>query len=152
MAKVTRKLDVGITVVIATVASSIGAVLVPATPVDTGFARANWRPSLNVPAEVPITFLDPTGSATIAKIAIVAARYRPGDVFFLVNNAKYIHALNQGTSPQAPPGFVQKSAQRGTERALAAFEAGILKAIPAGSLTGSRGARDFNAGKFVKVA
>jgi hypothetical protein len=120
--RVVKRLNVGIRKVIEDVGTAIGEELVPATPVDTGFARANWRPSLNAPASVPISQLDPSGAATIAKITTVSKRWKPGDTLFITNNAPYIGALNAGSSPQAGPGFVEDAAERGTERALEAFE------------------------------
>lgn len=130
--RVVRRLNLGIGLVVATVGSSIGAAIVVGppgigTPVKTGFARGNWRPALNAPPEAPITFLDPTGTATVAKIAAVAARYRPGDILFIVNNADYIEKLNSGSSPQAPAGFVQIAVAAGVARALASFKGGILR-------------------------
>ena len=109
------------TAIMASVGSSIGAELVPATPVDTGYARANWRPSLNAPAVLPISFLDPTGQATVSKISAVSGRYRLGDTIFITNNAPYIGALNAGHSPQADAGFVQEAIERGVTRALALY-------------------------------
>lgn len=108
--------------------------LVPGTPVDTGFARANWRPSLNSPTTQPITFLDPTGAATIEKIANVAKRWRLGDTLFIVNRAPYIGALNAGSSPQAPAGFVQAALEVGVERAMKkARQRGVLRGGGGGS-------------------
>jgi len=91
--------------VMAEVVTEIGREVVLATPVDTGYARGNWRPSINSPAESPISFLDGTGQATISRIAIVGRRYRTGDVVYIVNRAPYIGALIAGSSPQAPPNF-----------------------------------------------
>jgi hypothetical protein len=122
LARIIVRLNIGIRRVVEDVGTAIAEELVPATPVDTGFARANWRPSLNAPASVPVSQLDPTGAATIAKIATVSKRWTPGDVLFITNNAPYIGALNAGSSPQAGPGFVQDAADRGTERAITAFE------------------------------
>jgi hypothetical protein len=96
--------------------------LVPATPVLTGFARGNWRPALNAPPTVPITFLDPTGASTVAKIKAVAKRAGPGDVLFITNLAPYIGALNAGSSPQASAGFVEAAVDKGTEEALEAIK------------------------------
>ncbi len=96
----------------------IADLLVIATPVDTGFARANWRPSLNAPAESPITFNDPTGQATVAKIKVVGRRYRVGDTIFIRNNASYITFLNDGSSPQAQGDFVKDAVEQGFDNAL----------------------------------
>lgn len=104
------------------VIEEIGDRLVPATPVLTGFARANWRPSLNVPVDIPVSFLDPSGGATVARIATLAARWRLGDIAYIRNNIEYIASLNRGSSPQAPPDFVAKAAREGREAAFSRFE------------------------------
>ncbi len=104
------------------VIEEIGDRLVPATPVDTGFARANWRPSLNIPIDVPLSFLDPSGQATMARIATLAARWQIGDIAYIRNNIAYIAALNAGSSPQAPPDFVSTAAREGREAAFSRFK------------------------------
>lgn len=96
----------------------IGEEIVPATPVDTGFARGNWRPSLNAPSPIPVSILDPTGAATVGRITSVARQFRVGNRMFLVNRAPYIVKLNQGSSPQAPAGFVEEAIERGIRKAV----------------------------------
>ena len=91
----------------------IGTAVVILTPVDTGFARANWRPSLNAPAPTPISFLDPTGTATISRIELVAKLWRVGQTAFITNRAPYIQDLNEGSSPQAVDGFVELAVLEG---------------------------------------
>lgn len=114
----------GVTRLIVTVTTEIGDELVPRTPVDTGFARANWRPSVNAPAVNPLTQNDPTGQATTARIAVVARRWTPGDTIFIRNNAPYIGDLNAGSSPQArPAGFVQRAVAKGRATAFAKIAA-----------------------------
>jgi hypothetical protein len=108
------------------VTEEIGRDVVTATPVLTGFAAGNWRPSLNAPATVPITFNDPTGSATIARISTTARQYRIRDTVFIVNNAPYIADLNRGSSPKAPAGFVEAAVRSGTARAIARLSQGGL--------------------------
>lgn len=120
--RIVNRLNVGLRRVVAEVATQIAEELVPGTPVDTGFARANWRPSLNAPAIVPVSQLDPTGAATIAKIVTVGQRWKPGDTLFITNNAPYIAALNNGSSPQALPGFVEDAVETGTLVAFESFE------------------------------
>jgi hypothetical protein len=146
--KVVRKLDVGLTTVVTTVATSIAAELVPDTPVLTGFARGNWRPALNSPPTVPITFLDPTGQATIAKIGAVASRFRIGDVLYIANLIPYIEQLDAGSSPQAPPGFVKDAVLRGFARGIKSFQGGIIKSGLTGAKTTS-GGRDPLTGRFI---
>lgn len=118
---VADRLVKGISRTIEEIGTAVGEDVVEATPVLTGFAKGNWRPSLNAPAAFPVTVLDPTGSSTKAKIAAVASRARPGDTLFIVNNAAYIGALNAGSSPQAEPLFVENAIATGTERALNAL-------------------------------
>ncbi len=120
---VANRLAVGIGGLMGKVVSAIGEDLVPATPVLTGFARANWRPSINAPSSGALTFLDPTGAATIEKIRNVAKRVRVGDTVFIVNRAPYIGDLNAGSSPQAEAGFVEAAVESGTARAMLAAKA-----------------------------
>lgn len=101
------RLTEGVTRLLSEISEQIGREVVPATPVDTGAARANWRPALNAQPIVPVTRTDPTGAATVARIATVARQMRAGDTFYLSNNLPYITALNAGSSPQAPANFVQ---------------------------------------------
>ncbi len=110
-----------------TVGGEVGRVLVPATPVKTGFARANWRATLNIPSSRPLTFLDPSGQATIARIVAVSRSWTLGDTLFIVNRAPYIEKLNAGSSPQAPAGFVRVAVDEGVRRALATFTAGLIR-------------------------
>lgn len=81
------------------------------TPVDTGWARANWIPSIGgEPAS------EPTGSKTSVGSAEAALQGGLGSVLgyklfngpvFITNNVPYIIRLNDGSSGQAPRGFVQ---------------------------------------------
>lgn len=119
---VATRLERGIESLVADIGEEVGRDLVPATPVDTGFARANWRPSINVPAELPVTLNDPSGAATVARITTVSRQWRIGDVLYLVNNAPYIVQLNEGSSPQAQAGFVAEAVRTGTARAVARAE------------------------------
>ncbi len=91
--------------------------LIETTPVDTGWARANWVPAIGEPIVRDLSNLEEAdrlalvgsqvgeqGSAT----AKVAASYKleRGKVF-VSNNVPYILGLNEGTSAQAPAAFVQ---------------------------------------------
>lgn len=84
------------------------------TPVDTGWARANWIPRIRDPVTAPVgarppsgqTFVD-TGAQEAGK-AEVATGYRIDLGPIYVSNAvPYIGELNDGSSKQAPAGFVQ---------------------------------------------
>jgi hypothetical protein len=77
------------------------------TPVDTGWARANWIPSVGTATEQ--TDGTPQSVSTGAQqigIAQVAA-YRGAQPVFVSNNVPYIMTLNDGSSKQAPAGFVE---------------------------------------------
>lgn len=93
--------------------------VVEKTPVDTGYARGNWQPGLNAPPFVPVSVLDPTAQAAPARIAALAAFIRPGDTFYITNNADYIELLNQGYSPQAAAQFVGRAVIDGVARGIA---------------------------------
>ena len=91
--------------------------LASATPVDTGFAKASWRPTSGSPGpEVPESPNrsggDPEAAAANQAAKQSAARAAFGATpnindKFITNNADYINELNAGKSPQAPAGFVQ---------------------------------------------
>ncbi len=100
--------------------------VVPATPVDTGLARGNWRPSLNVPVQSPTSLPDPTGSGAQERIRSVARQYRLGDTVWIVNRVPYIGRLNAGSSPQAPAGFVQAEVRAAVDRARRLVARGLL--------------------------
>lgn len=86
--------------------------VVLATPVDTGRARANWRPSIG--AMITDSLPEPSSPgeglrAALSAAESVAARYRGGSrspTVHITNNLPYIQALNDGSSKQAPKNFV----------------------------------------------
>lgn len=85
------------------------------TPVDTGRARANWIAALNAPAEEATAKTDRGGGAAIQQAAGVVGRY-DGDrdvEIHITNNLPYIQRLNEGSSYQAPAGFVRMAIRRG---------------------------------------
>jgi hypothetical protein len=83
------------------------------TPVDTGWARANWIPNIGTPKQgVAGQRPDSPNSASTTEQstgeAVVATSYKleQGSVH-ITNNVPYIVFLNEGSSRQAPRGFVQ---------------------------------------------
>lgn len=97
------------------------------TPIDTGWARANWVPSVSAPYEGDSDKRDPTPGdiAARAQVAeqgmneVLSWQLTDGPIF-VANNVPYIGALNAGHSPQSPRGFVQvaiEKALRQTESA-----------------------------------
>jgi len=88
--------------------------LIETNPVDTGWSKANWVPSIGVPlinASISSTGNISTAVATQSQgIANIATQYTldQGDVF-MTNNVPYVPNLNDGHSNQAPAGFIQRA-------------------------------------------
>jgi len=87
--------------------------LVTETPVDIGWAKANWVPSLGQPFLVDLTDVDPEAELSIAEVRrstgeaeVINFSLNQGPVY-ITNNVPYIRRLNEGHSQQAPAGFVQ---------------------------------------------
>ena len=96
--------------------------VVMATPVDKGRARSNWIVQMNAPARATIEAYAP-GSGGSTGAANAAGALSQGQAVIsgydgdrhsgivISNNLPYIGALNNGSSRQAPAGFVQKAIQ-----------------------------------------
>lgn len=85
--------------------------LLRGTPVATTEAESNWQVSAGFPItrEVePYSEGDRDASAAIAqeKAKAALARKKVGQLIWIVNTADHIEWLNQGSSPQAPAGFI----------------------------------------------
>ena len=99
--------------------------LISTTPVDTGWARANWVPNIGVSRDETVGTRQQAEEGIIntsvqqTGIITVLGRYRlqQGSVF-ISNNVPYIVSLNFGSSLQAPAGFVQTAIARAIQRAL----------------------------------
>ena len=93
-------------------AVNMHAELVEATPVDTGFARAMWVPSLSAPSFVTATSAaDGKGLADAGLAAVLAFKLDDGAIF-VSNRTRYIRRLDGGSSTQAPAGFVRAAIAR----------------------------------------
>lgn len=85
--------------------------VVMATPVDTGRARANWIAALNAASGDTVEAGDRSGAGALEQARGVVAGY-DGDrdaSIHITNNLPYIQPLNEGTSAQAPAGFVRRA-------------------------------------------
>lgn len=108
--------------------------LTQVTPIDTGTAVSNWIVTLDSPAlsglilapfvpspkgrvkhGVWVHAVDPaiTAQANVpqtfqAGLAVIKSK-KQGQSIFITNNAPYIELLNQGSSSQAPAGFVDRA-------------------------------------------
>lgn len=94
--------------------------LVSDTPVKTGRAVTNWRTSLKKPS-YPVLFAYPDKPPSVEwardrameEARQVVAGYSGRKSIWITNSVSYIHDLNEGTSTQAPPGFIEMAVQRG---------------------------------------
>ena len=96
--------------------------LIGTTPVDTGWARANWIPTLGSPILEDLSGVTNRGDKTArvsgagskqdaGNASILKYTLKSGDTF-VTNNVPYIRDLNDGSSSQAPSGFVQLAIQQ----------------------------------------
>lgn len=108
------------------IAESIVTVLGTDTPVDTSEAISNWQVNIGLPVSSAIPphmpgFAGSTYSysrtATIAAAARALATKKPGQPIYISNLAPHIVELNNGSSKQAPAGFVQASVLQGHRKA-----------------------------------
>jgi hypothetical protein len=93
------------------------------TPIDTGWASANWVPSVGQPATIDGEPANKSEGPTPAEVAaraamaeegvnqVLAWRQEDGPIFS-TNSVPYIGALNAGHSPQSPRGFVQAAIEK----------------------------------------
>lgn len=89
------------------------------TPVDTGWARANWVPSVGEPAIMIAENRDPQPQEVAARQQVAQEGLNrviewslDAGPIFITNNVPYIARLNDGHSPQSPPGFVQTAMEK----------------------------------------
>lgn len=80
--------------------------VVRATPVDTGFLRGSWQPALNE-QKLKDGSPDPAGAQAIAEVMAVGNQVKPGDRFYMLNNASYAKFVEFGTSKMAGRFYVQ---------------------------------------------
>lgn len=87
------------------------------TPIDTGWASANWIPYIGSPDRSPVgerpTARNSANRGRQEQAVAALTRYKrsAGDIV-IANNVPYIVRLNDGSSAQAPSGFVQKAIVR----------------------------------------
>ena len=71
--------------------------VVVSTPVDTGFLRGSWQPSIGAPSTKDSTKEDKTGGQALSDISLTITNVKAGDRYFLVNNASYARHVEYGT-------------------------------------------------------
>lgn len=120
---VTRELEVFLQFVKAEIMTTVNQVLIARTPVDTGWAETNWVGTLDRPAQGTAgTRLDAEQGRLNTRPALdgiqAFRRNRVGQTLWITNNVPYIVLLNQGSSRQAPPMFVETAIATGIQKAL----------------------------------
>lgn len=97
------------------------------TPIDTGWASANWVPSVDAPF---IENSEPPDDISASQVAARSATAQQGvnsilgwnfnnGSIFSTNNVPYIGPLNAGSSPQTPAGFIQTAVERAVTQTAA---------------------------------
>ncbi|CAB4122347.1 Bacteriophage HK97-gp10, putative tail-component [uncultured Caudovirales phage] len=74
--------------------------VVTKTPVDTGFLRGSWQPSIGEPQQAS-GVQDKAGAGALNAAAMVMSDVKAGDRFYMINNAKYARHVEYGTSKMA---------------------------------------------------
>jgi hypothetical protein len=104
------------------VALAVDQTVVIATPVDTGRARSNWIANVGTsvngireayyPGKERST-AGPNAQAAIDQAKATIAGASIGQEIHITNNLNYIGKLNDGSSRQAPAGFVEIAVKEG---------------------------------------
>lgn len=119
-----EQLERGIGLMVRTAALAADTELVLATPVDTGRARSNWVASVNeAVTETRAPYAEGIGGSTGASNAqsaidqakAVIEERKTEQTLYISNNLSYIARLNEGSSAQAPAGFVQTAVKRAVQ-------------------------------------
>ncbi len=101
-----------------TVATAVVTDLALVTPVDTSEAISNWIVALGAPSRQTIgphfagdfgSTFGASSSQTISEAKAVLKAKAPGQAIYISNNLTYIEDLNNGSSRQAPAGFVERA-------------------------------------------
>ena len=113
MGRISKEMDDFVSGVCIDLAVDINRRLEAATPQDTGLAAKNW-----IAAKKAGTgkFVSPPAAAAAAQLqgiqAIKTFDSHRDERIIIENNVPYVSDLNDGSSRQAPPGFVQGSIAR----------------------------------------
>lgn len=101
---------------------SVNGVLVKTTPRDTSWARNNWIPEIGHAysgtagtREAAEQGSIDTGSREAGVVKVLTIYSINNGPIYITNNVPYIGDLNDGSSKQAPAGFVQLSIAKGIE-------------------------------------
>jgi hypothetical protein len=92
----------------------ISSSIIDMTPMDSGRAKNNWFPNINMFTSGTTEEVDKNGDKAKAKASSVASTIKMGQTFTLTNNLDYIERLEYGWSSQArgPDGMVRQTLLR----------------------------------------
>lgn len=104
----------------ARLALDITETLIELTPVDTGWARSNWVPSIGASFDALVGDHENVSTSEqqggidsiITRSSSIGAQ-----PLYITNNVPYIEALNNGHSQQTPAGFVDFAVDLGVKKA-----------------------------------
>lgn len=117
------QIGVNVATVVKKLSFDIFADVVVGTPVDTGRAMNNWVISVGSPSRHVTDEGGPKASVAADKASTALgelATVRPFDTVWISNNLPYIGFLEEGSSKQAPSGWVERAIQNNL-RQLARF-------------------------------
>jgi hypothetical protein len=93
---------------------AIVANLIASTPVDTGWARANWIPSIGEPSDAVAGSYEAVSASDQQRgQAAVLAYVLANGALWIANNVDYVLFLNYGTSQQQPAGWIERAIDQG---------------------------------------
>jgi len=121
--KFADSLGLDVALVVKKLSFDIFADVVVGTPVDTGRAMNNWVISIGSPSRDVTDVGGSSASIAASKEGTAVgklAEVKPFDTVWISNNLPYIGFLEEGTSKQAPKGWVEKAIQNNL-RQLARF-------------------------------
>lgn len=95
--------------VVRAVAMDLYTQLTTETPIDTGRAKGNWSMSRNAPSTGVNDISSPAEANSENRTQAASIKIELGDVVWFSNNVSYIRRLNEGSSKQAPAGFVERA-------------------------------------------
>lgn len=81
------------------------------TPVDVGFLRGSWQPSIGEPSTDHQGKDDPSGALAMASISVLLPEIKAGVMFYMMNNANYARYVEYGTSKMAGQFYVTDTAK-----------------------------------------
>jgi hypothetical protein len=79
------------------------------SPVDTGRFRANWNYGLGAPDLSTTTATAPASGGASGRIIAQIPEQASGKVHFISNSLPYAQSLEDGSSRQAPHGFLSRT-------------------------------------------